>query len=214
MTDVKMALKDSKGKKVGDVELSGDLFGVVPNTNALHLVVRMQRAEGRAGTASTKTRGEVRGGGCKPWRQKGTGRARAGSIRSPLWKGGGTTFGPSPRDYSFRVPRKVRRLAFQSALSAAASEERIIVLEDFTLEPPSTRACVEILDDLKLKGHIMVVVSEDDLNVEKSFRNIPNVETYLTSELNTYDILRFDRLLFLKGALDVLQGEGGNEVSA
>ncbi|MBU4194077.1 MAG: 50S ribosomal protein L4, partial [Actinobacteria bacterium] len=179
MTDVKTALKDNKGKKVGDVELSGDLFGVVPNTNALHLVVRMQRAEGRAGTASTKTRGEVRGGGCKPWRQKGTGRARAGSIRSPLWKGGGTTFGPSPRDYSFRVPRKVRRLAFQSALSAAASEERIIVLEDFTLEPPSTRACVEILDDLKLKGHIMVVVSEDDLNVEKSFRNIPNVETYL-----------------------------------
>ena len=214
MTDVKTALKDNKGKKVGDVELSGDLFGVVPNTNALHLVVRMQRAEGRAGTASTKTRGEVRGGGCKPWRQKGTGRARAGSIRSPLWKGGGTTFGPSPRDYSFRVPRKVRRLAFQSALSAAASEERIIVLEDFTLEPPSTRACVEILDDLKLKGHIMVVVSEDDLNVEKSFRNIPNVETYLPSELNTYDILRFDRLLFLKGALDVLQGEGGNEVSA
>ncbi|MBU4301152.1 MAG: 50S ribosomal protein L4 [Actinobacteria bacterium] len=214
MTDVKTALKDNKGKKVGDVELSGDLFGVVPNTNALHLVVRMQRAEGRAGTASTKTRGEVRGGGCKPWRQKGTGRARAGSIRSPLWKGGGTTFGPSPRDYSFRVPRKVRRLAFQSALSAAASEERIIVLEDFTLEPPSTRACVEILDDLKLKGHIMVVVSEDDLNVEKSFRNIPNVETYLPSELNTYDILRFDRLLFLKGALDVLQGDGGNEVSA
>lgn len=211
--DVKVALQDNKGKKVGDVELSSDMFGVVPNTHALHLVVRMQRAEGRAGTAATKTRSDVRGGGCKPWRQKGTGRARAGSIRSPLWKGGGTTFGPSPRDYSFKVPKKVRRLAFRSALSAAASEERILVLEDLTLEPPSTRACVEILENLKLEGNIMVVVTEDDLNVQKSFRNIAGVETYFPSEVNTYDILRFDKLLFFKGALDVLQGGGGNEVS-
>jgi len=210
---VKVALQDNKGKKVGDVELSSDMFGIVPNTNALHLVVRMQRAGGRAGTAATKTRSDVRGGGCKPWRQKGTGRARAGTIRSPLWKGGGTVFGPSPRDYSFKVPKKVKRLAFRSALSAAASEEKILVLEDLTLEPPSTRACVEILDNLKLEGSIMVVVQEDDLNVKKSFRNIAGVETYLPSEINTYDILRFDKLLFLKGALDVLQGGGGNEVS-
>ncbi len=211
---MKVALQDSKGKKVGDVELSSDMFGIVPNAHALHLVVRMQRAGGRAGTAATKTRSEVRGGGCKPWRQKGTGRARAGSIRSPLWKGGGTTFGPSPRDYSFKVPKKVRRLAFRSALSAAASEKRILVLEDLAIEPPSTRACVEILDNLKLEGNIMVVVLEDDLNLEKSFRNIAGVETYRPFEINTYDILRFDKLLFLKGALDILQGDGGNEASA
>lgn len=212
--NVKIELKDSKGKKVGDLELSEELFGIVPNMHALHQVVRLQRAEGRAGTSSTKTRGEVRGGGSKPWRQKGTGRARAGSIRSPLWKGGGTIFGPTPRDYSFRVPKKVRRLAFRSALSAAARDERILVMEDFTLEPPSTKACVEILDNLKLDGQVMVVLRGDDLNLEKSFRNISNVECYLPGELNTYDILRFDRLLFVKGALDVLQGGGDDEVSS
>ena len=194
--------------------LSDELFGVEPNPYAVHHVVRAQRAAARAGTASTKTRGRVRGGGSKPWRQKGTGRARAGSIRSPIWKGGGTVFGPMPRDYSFRVPRKMRRLAFRSALSAAAREDRVTVVEDFSLEVPSTRTVNGIIDRLGLGGSVMVVVALDDLNVEKSFRNISRVETFLPGEINTYDILRFDNLVFLKGALDTLQGNGEDEESS
>ncbi|PKQ28111.1 MAG: 50S ribosomal protein L4 [Candidatus Anoxymicrobium japonicum] len=204
---VKAPLKNVEGNTVGEVELSGEYFGVKPNKYAIHQVVRMQRAAARAGTASTKTRAEARGGGVKPWRQKGTGRARAGSCRSPIWKGGGVVFGPKPRDYSFRVPRKVRRLAFCSALSDAASDDRVTVLEDFALSTPSTSVAVEILGKLDMHGKIMVVVGEDDLNVEKSFRNLAHVETFLSSEVNTYDILRFDSLLLLKGALDKLQGE-------
>jgi large subunit ribosomal protein L4 len=211
---LKVPLKNVEGKKVGEVELSEELFGIKPNQYAVHQVVRMQRAAARAGTASTKKRGEVRGGGTKPWRQKGTGRARAGSNRSPIWKGGGTIFGPKPRDYSFRVPRKVRKLAFCSALSAAAGAERVNVIEDFALEVPSTKAGVGILDKLEMPGKIMIVVAEDDQNVEKSFRNLPHVETFLPNEINTYDILRFDSLLFLKGALETLQGEGSDEGSA
>ncbi|MBK5092249.1 MAG: 50S ribosomal protein L4 [Actinobacteria bacterium] len=209
-----LAVKNVEGKKVGDVALSDELFGIEPNPHAVHQVVRAQRAAARAGTASTKTRSEVRGGGSKPWRQKGTGRARAGSIRSPIWKGGGTIFGPTPRDYSFRVPRKVRKLAFRSALSVAAREERITVVEDFSLEAPSTRAVSEIIDRLDIDGSVMVVVAADDLNVEKSFRNIAGVETFLPGEVNTYDVLRFDNMLFLKGALDTLQGNGEDEGSS
>jgi large subunit ribosomal protein L4 len=209
-----IALKDVEGKEVGEVTLSDELFGMEPNPHAVHQVVRAQRAAARAGTASTKTRGQVRGGGCKPWRQKGTGRARAGSIRSPIWKGGGTVFGPTPRDYSFRVPRKMRRLAFRSALSAAAREDRITVVEDFSLDEPSSRTVNGIIDRLGLGGSVMVVVAVDDLNVEKSFRNISGVETFLPGEINTYDILRFDNLVFLKGALDTLQGNGEDEESS
>ena len=209
-----IALKDVEGKEVGEVTLSDELFGMEPNPHAVHQVVRAQRAAARAGTASTKTRGQVRGGGCKPWRQKGTGRARAGSIRSPIWKGGGTVFGPTPRDYSFRVPRKMRRLAFRSALSAAVREDRITVVEDFSLDEPSSRTVNGIIDRLGLGGSVMVVVAVDDLNVEKSFRNISGVETFLPGEINTYDILRFDNLVFLKGALDTLQGNGEDEESS
>jgi large subunit ribosomal protein L4 len=211
---MKVALKNVEGKKVGEVTILDELFGIEPNPHAVHQVVRAQRAAARAGTASTKTRGEVRGGGIKPWRQKGTGRARAGSIRSPIWKGGGTIFGPTPRDYSFRVPKKMRRLAFRSALSAAAREDRITVVEDFSLETPSTKTVNEIIERLGLDGSVMVVVDLDDLNVEKSFRNLSAVETFLPGEVDTYDILRFDNLLFLKGALDSLQGNGEDEGSS
>lgn len=211
---MKVALKDTNGKQVGQVELSDEMFAVEPNIHALHQVVRLQRAAARAGTASTRTRSEVRGGGSKPWRQKGTGRARAGSIRSPLWKGGGIVFGPKPRDYSFRVSKKVRRLAFYSALSSAARDERIIVVQDFALEKPSTKTASEIMENLALEGRVMVVVAEDDLEVEKSFRNLSEVETFFPGELNVYDLLRFDSLLFLKGALEVLQGGGADEGSA
>lgn len=209
-----IALKDVEGKEVGEVTLSDELFGMEPNPHVVHQVVRAQRAAARAGTASTKTRGRVRGGGSKPWRQKGTGRARAGSIRSPIWKGGGTVFGPTPRDYSFRVPRKMRRLAFRSALSAAVREDRITVVEDFSLDEPSSRTVNGIIDKLGVGGSVMVVVAVDDLNVEKSFRNISGVETFLPGEINTYDLLRFDNLVFLKGALDTLQGNGEDEESS
>ncbi|MBU1670370.1 MAG: 50S ribosomal protein L4 [Actinobacteria bacterium] len=208
---VKAEIKNTEGKKVGEVELAEALFGIEPNPYAVHQVVRMLRAAARSGTASSRTRSQVRGGGKKPWRQKGTGRARAGSSRSPLWKGGGVVFGPKPRDYDFKVPRKVRRLAFRSALSAAAREERITVLEDFTLDVPSTRTCAEILDRLEVAAPVMLVVAPDDEIVEKSFRNIATVETFVPAELNTYDILRFSSLLFLKGALDEFQGEVGDE---
>ncbi|MDD5747793.1 MAG: 50S ribosomal protein L4 [Actinomycetota bacterium] len=208
---MKAPLMDTEGKKIGDIELEAKLFGVTPNPYAIHQVVRLEMALSRAGTASTRTRSEVRGGGAKPWRQKGTGRARAGSTRSPLWRGGGTVHGPKPRDYSFRVPRKVRRLAFKSALSEAARNNRIIVLEDFYLERPSTHVAVEILSKLKLTGSTMVVVSEDDESVEKSFRNIKDVEAFFPEELNTYDILRFGNILFLKGALSSLVGDGDSE---
>lgn len=214
MISVKVALKNVDGKKVGEVELIDELFGIEPNQHAMHQVVRMQRAAARAGTSSTKVRSEVRGGGAKPWRQKGTGRARAGSSRSPIWRGGGIVFGPKPRDYSFRVPKKVKRLAFRSALSEAARTDRITVLEDFELDIPSTRTGAEIISKLELGGRVMLVVADDDLNVEKSFRNLVNVETFLNNELNTYDLLRFDSFLFLKGALDRLQGDGDDEGSA
>jgi large subunit ribosomal protein L4 len=211
---VKVAVKNVEGKKVGEAELSDEMFGIEPNTHAIHQVVRLQRAAARAGTASTKTRSELRGGGAKPWRQKGTGRARAGSTRSPIWRGGGTVFGPKPRDYSFRVPKKVRRLAFRSALSAAARDERITVMEDFALDVPSAKTGADILGRLKVDGRVMIVVADDDVNVEKSFRNLDKVETFITNELNTYDLLRFDSLVFLKGALDQLQGGGVDEVPA
>ena len=207
-------LRNVEGKKIGEAELSDEMFGVEPNTYAIHQVVRMQREAARAGTASTKTRGQLRGGGIKPWRQKGTGRARAGSTRSPIWRGGGTVFGPKPRDYSFRVPRKVRRLAFRSALSGAARDDRITVVEDFALDAPSAKTGADILGRLELDGRIMVVVTDDDINVEKSFRNLANVETFFLNELNTYDLLRFESLVFLRGALGQLQGGGGDEVSA
>jgi large subunit ribosomal protein L4 len=211
---VKVALKDVEGKRVGEAELSEELFGIEPNKHAIHQVVRMQRAAARAGTASTRTRSQLRGGGSKPWRQKGTGRARAGSTRSPLWAGGGTVFGPKPRDYSFRVPRKVRKLAFKSALSAAAREERITVMEDFALDAPSARTGSDILGRLEVDGRVMIVVADDDTNVEKSFRNLAGVETFFPNELNTYDLLRFNSLVFLRGALEQLQGDSGDEVSA
>lgn len=210
---MKVALKNVEGKKVGEVDLAEAMFGIEPNRHAIHQVVRMQRAAARAGTASTKTRREVRVGAASPGGRRGPA-GPAPAARARPSGGGGLTFGPKPRDYSFRVPKKVRRLAFLSALSAAARDERIAVLEDFALDVPSTRTGADILGKLDLDGRVMIVVADDDLNLEKSFRNLVNVETFLPNELNTYDLLRFDRLLFLKGALDQLQGDGGDEGSS
>ncbi len=201
----KVPILNTEGDKAGEVELGDYYFGCEVNQPAMHQVVRMQMALSRAGTASTRSRGELRGGGAKPWRQKGTGRARAGSNRSPIWRGGGTVFGPTPRDYGFKVNRKVRRLALRSALSARAGEDAVTVLEDFELETPSTKRAAELLMNLGIEESMLLVLADYDENVEKSFRNIPGAGALTVSTLNTYDILASDRVVFMKRALDRLQ---------
>lgn len=209
--DMKIAIQDTEGKKAGEMELREEVFCLDPHPYAVHQVVRLERAWRRSGTASTRGRSEVRGGGVKPWRQKGTGRARAGSIRSPIWRGGGTIFGPKPRDYSFGVPKKVKKLALCSVLSQAARDGRIKVVEDFALDRPSTRVGKSILSNLDLDGRVMVVTLPEDENVYKSFRNLENVEVFFPYELNTYDVLRFTNFLFLREALEKLEEGFGNE---
>ncbi len=205
----KVPILNTEGKEVGQAELSDYYFACEVNQPAIHQVVRMQLALSRAGTASTRSRGELRGGGAKPWRQKGTGRARAGSNRSPIWRGGGTIFGPTPRDYGFKVNRKVRRLALRSALSARAGEDAVTVLEDFEMEAPSTKMAAEILRKLEIGENMLLVMADYDENLEKSFRNIPGAGALPLSNLNTYDIMASDRIVFLKTALEGLQRSAG-----
>jgi large subunit ribosomal protein L4 len=192
---------DKEGVKTGEADLPEEIFGREVNIPAMHQVVRLQLALSRAGTADTKGRSEIRGGGRKPWRQKGTGRARAGSIRSPLWRGGGTVFGPTPRSYGFKVNRKVKQIALRSALSARAGEERISIIRDLSLEQPSTKEAVRLLEALELTGNFLVVLESHDDIVEKSFRNIPWALAIPVSLLNTYDILAADNLVLTEGAL-------------
>ena len=195
-----------KGTKVGTAELSATVFGVDPNTHAVHLVVRSQMAARRSGTHDTKTRGEVSGGGAKPWRQKGTGRARQGSIRAGQWKGGGVTFGPTPRDHSFKVPKKVVKLAMRSVLSAKAADGALHVIDGFKLDEPSTKKAVLALKALGVEGRATVVVDNDDAVAIKSLRNIDGIRVITASESNTYDLVDNSVLLFTKPALEWLEG--------
>lgn len=197
-----MSIQDNKGKKVGQVDLHADVFAVKPNEAVVHQVVTAQRAGERSGTAATKTRGMVSGGGTKPWRQKGTGRARAGSIRSPLWTGGGVVFGPSPRDYGKRVPRKMRRLALRSALSSKAASGSLVVVDGFGLSEPSTKKAAETLSKLKVEGKVGVLCSAEEAATGKSVRNLPWAKVFFSNELNVYDILDNDTLVITKPALD------------
>ncbi len=202
----KAPLYDAQGKKKKDIELREDLFGIAPHQEAVYQSVRAFLASLRRGTASTKTRSEVRGGGRKPWPQKGTGRARAGTIRSPLWRGGGVVFGPRPRDYSIKVPKKVKKLAFKSALSAKASEEAVCVLNEVKMEAPKTKKAVEILKNLGLEGKkVTLVITEGEENLALSFRNIPKVNVVYADELNAYYVLDNEKILFTKKALDLVQ---------
>ncbi len=203
-----------EGEKKGEAQLKDYFFGCEVNVPVMHLVVRRQLAAARSGTASTKGRSEVRGGGRKPWRQKGTGRARAGSIRSPLWKGGGTVHGPRPRYHGFKVNRKVRRLALRSALSVRAGEDRVMVLEDFTFSEPKTKLAASIFQALGIDDNVLLVLPEDDENVIKSMRNLPRVEVIRVDFLNTYDVLANDRVIFTLASLDKLQEGVENERSA
>ncbi len=196
---------DIEGNKKGGVELKDYYFACEVNVPVMHLVVRQQLAAARNGNASTKPRSKVRGGGRKPWRQKGTGRARAGSTRSPLWRGGGTVHGPQPRDFGFKVNRKVRRLALRSALSVRAGEDRVMVLEDFTLSEPKTKLAAAIFQALGVEDYVLLVLADDDENLFKSMRNLPFVEVILVQQLNTYDILASDWLIFTRSSLEKLQ---------
>ena len=198
-------VKNTSGKKVSDTELSASVFGIEPNMHAMHEVVRAQRAARRAGTHSTLTRGQVRGGGKKPWRQKGTGRARQGTIRAPQWAGGGTVFGPHPRSYAFKVPSKVVKLAMRSALSAKAADGELVVVDAFFFEKPCTKEAAAILKSLDLNGRITLVIADDDINTYLSFRNIPAVRVLAASEANTYDFIDNKALVFTSAALSRIE---------
>ena len=189
------------GDVAGTVELDETIFGVEPNVAVMHQVVTAQLAAARAGTQSTKTRAEVRGGGRKPWRQKGTGRARQGSSRSPHWAGGGVALGPKPRSYRQKTPRKMVQLALRSALSDRAAEGRVAVVDAWDFAEPKTRLAREALAGLGWEGKILVVVRPDEQVVIKSFRNLPQVQLILAGELNAYDVLCNDWVVFSRATL-------------
>ncbi|MEJ2135627.1 MAG: 50S ribosomal protein L4 [Desulfofustis sp.] len=197
-------VKNIKNEKVGEVELNDQVFNREVKTYVLHDVVRQQRAARRAGTASTKTRKEVKGSGAKPWRQKGTGRARAGTRKSPIWRGGGTAFGPKPRDYSFKLNRKVRQQAVAMALSARYQEGNLVVLDDFTLEAIKTKEFVSIMNLLEL-NNALIVVDADNEELSKSSRNVPGYKVMKTDGVNVYDILLHEKLVVLQPAIERLE---------
>jgi large subunit ribosomal protein L4 len=185
-------------------ELNQAIFGARTRAHLLHQAVVMQLANRRAGSAATKSKGFVSGGGKKPWRQKGTGRARAGSIRSPIWVGGGTTFGPQPRDYSYRMPRTARREALLSALSLKNREGKIIVVDKFELEEAKTKLMVQALGELKVQSAV-IVISEPNTKIERSARNLPKVKVLRVEGINVYDLLRYDHLILTQDALRGLE---------
>lgn len=191
-------------EKVGELSLKDEIFGVEVKGHVLHEVVTWQRACRRAGTASTKTRGEVRGGGHKPWRQKGTGRARAGSNRSPIWKGGGTVFGPKPRSYAYTLPKKVRALALKMALTSKLENGRLLVLDSYPQGSPKTKDFVAVLRTFAI-DKALFVTPEEHRALELSARNVPGVQVMLPMGLNVYDILKYDHLVLLSPALDAIE---------
>lgn len=202
----KTATKKVAPKKVGPTtgataKLPAEYFGIEPNVSVMHQVVTAQLAHRRAGTQSTKTRSEVRGGGSKPFSQKGTGNARQGSIRAPHFSGGGVALGPKPRKYSQRTPKKMIQLALRSALSDRASDNKVVVVDEFAFGTPSTKLASGLLDSLGLDGKIMVVVEHTDVVSSKSFRNLTNVQVVTSNELNAYDVLSNDWILFTQASL-------------
>ncbi len=197
----KISLFNMQGEEVGEVELTPGIFDVDISDAAMHRVVKMQLANRRRGTASVKDRSEVRGGGRKPWKQKGTGRARHGSIRSPIWVGGGTTFGPTPRDFGFTVPKKVKRLALKSALTSKVRDGEMLLVDALKFESPKTKEMVKVLENLKAGKKVLVVINGSDENTIKSAKNIPGVKTIPANLLNVYDVLKYHHLLVTQDAL-------------
>lgn len=196
MAEIKAPLFKSDGSTGGDIKLDADVFGIEPNLDVLHQVVNAQRAAARAGTAATKTRAQVRGGGRKPWRQKGLGRARHGSIRSPQWVGGGVAHGPKPRDFSQRTPKKMKRLALRSALSARAAESAVMVVEDIDWATPKTKQAVELLQAMEATGKTLFVLAQLDSVAGKSLRNLADVRLVEPGHLTPYDVLWSDHVVF------------------
>lgn len=194
---------------IGQLELRDDIFGVSVNTHVLHEVVLYQLAKRRAGTAKTKGRSDVRGGGKKPWRQKGSGRARAGTSRSPIWRGGGTIHGPQPRSYEMRVPKKVRSLALKMALSQKVIDQEFKVLDDFKLQQIKTKEFASILDRFQARKTLVLTAQQDEL-VEKSARNIPNVKVLRSEGLNVYDLLNYHTVLLTQETIGKIEERFGS----
>jgi len=201
------------GAAAGEMALDPEVFGLEPNVAVMHQVVTAQRAAARSGSASTKTRAEVRGGGRKPWRQKGLGRARHGSTRSPQWRGGGVAFGPKPKSYAQRTPKKMKRLALLSALSSRAAEDQVKVVQAFDWEAPKTRSAVELLAAMGVDGKALVVLGAADRVAERSMRNLPKVNVIEVGQLNTYDVLWADTLVFTEAAIGMAGGRSSYDPS-
>ncbi|KOY80146.1 50S ribosomal protein L4 [Lysinibacillus sp. FSL H8-0500] len=201
----KVSVLSQTGASVGEIELNDAIFGIEPNEAVLFDAVVAQRASLRQGNHKVKNRSEVAGGGRKPWRQKGTGRARQGSIRSPQWRGGGIVFGPTPRSYSYKLPKKVRRLALKSALSAKVVEQNFLVLDALTLEAPKTKEFTKILKDLSLEKKSLFVTADLDENVALSARNIPGVTVLTANGINVLDLLGHDKVVFTKSAVEKVE---------
>lgn len=202
----KVTVYDMRGNQVGELELKDEVFGVPVNEALLHQAVVRHLANQRQGTVATKTRGAVSGGGRKPWRQKGTGRARHGSIRSPIWVGGGVTFGPQPRDFRQKLPKKARRAALRSALSGKVAAGDFLVLNELTVDQPKTKAVVELLSNLKVDGEkALFVTSGVDRNVVLSARNIPGVATSRAVDLNVYDVLAHRKVIITQDAVNAIE---------
>lgn len=201
----KLALYNMSGENTGTIDVSDDIFAVEVNKAVLHDVVVNYLANQRQGTQSTKTRTEVRGGGIKPWRQKGTGRARQGSIRAPQWTGGGIVFGPKPRDFSYRLNKKVRRLALKMALSSKVNSEDIMVVEDLKFDEIKTKAGAKFLSDMGVSGKVLVVTAENDVNTYRSIRNIEGAKVSYVGALNVYEILNHTKFIIAKDAVEKIE---------
>ena len=201
----KVNVLNQTGAVVGELELSEALFGAEINEHAVYQVVKNQLANKRQGTQSAKTRAEVRGGGRKPWRQKGTGHARQGSRTAPHWRGGGVVFAVKPRDYSYVVPKMIRRIALKSVLSAKLRDEELIVLDQLSLDAFNTKAAAGVLSAINAKKKALVVTKESDEKIMRSFRNIPHVDTVVVNNINVYDLLRFDSLIMTKDAVETAE---------
>src|SRR5690625_498609 len=198
----KVALYDQSGSQIGDVTLAEGVFGIEPNESVLYDAILLQQASQRQGTHKVKNRSEVRGGGRKPWRQKGTGRARQGSIRSPQWVGGGTVFGPTPRSYSYKLPKKVRKLALKSALSSKVKEDSLVVLEGIAIDTPKTKEVVSMLQSLNANEKALIVTAERDEVLEKSANNLQGVKVLPVSEVNVLDLVAYNKLIITKEAAE------------
>lgn len=201
----KVALYSMSGEQIGEMDLKDEVFGVPVHRQAMHDAVVAHLARRRRGTHDTKTRAEVSGSGRKPWRQKGTGRARAGTRRSPIWTGGGVAFGPHPRDYGYKLPKKVRKLAIRSALSSKVETGDIKVLENLNMEQPKTKEMIQVLKNLAVDNKALVVTADTDQNVYKSARNIPGVKSLAAGSLNVYDLLAFGTLVITKDAVSTVE---------